>query len=108
MTKFVKEKFNWDGEYLVYGEIYPDRRFVARFKRNKGDRAGFTSFLIKNFAVEEYFRDMDAGGTPYGLLEAKGYISATMKKALKSMGYEPTIVGKKAYLADQVKKYAKA
>lgn len=107
MTKFVEELFSYDGEYLMYGEGYPKiRKCVARFKRNKGDRAGFISFLVKNFHVEEYFRDLEAGRTPVGILEAKGYVSATVKKALKSMGYEPTVEGRKKFGEDQVKKYA--
>lgn len=97
MSKFQKDQFSFDGEYLMYGP-YP-RKFVARFKRGKADRAGFVSFLIKNFAVEEYFRDLDAGGTPVGILESKGYVSATVKKILKQMGFEPTLAGKQAYLA---------
>lgn len=110
MSKFNKEQLNWDGEYLTYStEGLPNgqtRRFVARFKRNKGDRAGFTSFLIKNFMVEEYFRDYDAGGTPVGILESKGYISNTVKKALKRMGYAPTQAGRSSYLANLAAKYA--
>lgn len=111
MSKFIKEQFNWDGEYLSYNMAgLPNgqtRKFVARFKRNKGDRAGFMSFLMKNFMVEEYFRDYDAGGTPVGILENKGYVSNTVKKALKSMGYDPTRAGFKAYLDAQAAKYAK-
>lgn len=111
MTKFVKAEFNFDGEYLTYNMAgLPNgqtRRFVARFKRNKGDRAGFMSFLMKNFSVEEYFREYDAGGTPFGLMENKGYVSNTVKKILKSTGYEPTQAGFKAYIESRMAKYAK-
>ena len=111
MTKFIKEQFNWDGEYLSYNMAgLPNgqtRKFVARFKRNKGDRAHFVSFLIKNFSVEEYFRDYDAGGTPVGIMEQKGYVSKTIQKNLKLMGYAPTREGFKAYIDSQVAKYAK-
>lgn len=111
MTKFVKAEFNFDGEYLTYNMAgLPDgqtRRFVARFKRNKGDRAGFVSFLIKNFSVEEYFRDYGAGGTPVEIMEKKGYVSNTVKKVLKSMGYEPTQAGFKAYIESRMAKYNK-
>jgi hypothetical protein len=105
MTKFVKEKFNWDGEYLTYGEMYPDRRFVARFKRNKRDRTGFISFLIKNFKVEEYFFQYDSGNTPVGILEEKGYVSATVKKLLKEAGFPQNSEGRVLYLAQQRQKF---
>lgn len=95
MTKFVKEQFNYDGMYLTYGE---DRKFVARFKYAKDGKASFMSFLIKNFSVEEYFVLRDAGEAPLTILEAKGYLSPGVKKALKLAGYAPTIEGKLAYL----------
>ncbi len=103
MTKFNKEAFEFGGEYLSYNGM-----FVARFKRNKGDRAGFVSFLIKNFAVEEYFSEYDAGGTPVGILESRGYVSATVKRLLKSVGFAPTAEGKRKYLDEQVAKYVTA
>lgn len=95
MTKFVKEQFNYDGMYLTYGQ---DRKFVARFKYAGGDKAGFLSFLIKNFDVEEYFALREAGQAPAAILEAKGYVQASVKKILKAMGYEPTAAGREAFL----------
>ena len=40
-TPFLKEKFHFDGMYLVYGTgMYStDNRFVARFKYSKRDKA---------------------------------------------------------------------
>jgi len=98
--KFENDQFQFDGMYLMYG---PDRKFVARFKV-RADRSGFVSFLKKNFTVEEYFEALTKGTAPVTIMEAKGYVSATVKKALKSMGYEPTMQGKKQYLSNQVKK----
>ena len=96
MTRFEKDFFDYDGMYLKYGAH--EKRFVARFKR-RSDKTGFLAFLIKNFTVEEYFARMDAGETPVSILESRGYVSATVKKLLKSVGYEPTAAGKDAYLA---------
>jgi hypothetical protein len=109
MSKFIKDNFTWDGEYLMYSvdglKYGQTRKFIARFKRNKRDRAGFTSFLIKNFKVEEYFMQYEAGGTPVGILEEKGYISATVKKLLKVAGFPQNIEGRTMYLSKMREKY---
>lgn len=98
MTKFDKDQFSYNGGYLMYGQ-YPERpKFVARFKYKGGDKAGFLSFLIKNFTPAEYFARLDAGETPVGITESKGYVSATVKKILKQQGFAPTIAGKNAYI----------
>jgi hypothetical protein len=90
MAKFVKENFNYDGMYLSYqGE------FVARFKR--GGMATFRNFLVKNFDVNEYF-NARLTDSPLPILEAKGYVTPSMKKSLIRMGYEPTQAGKTAYI----------
>ena len=108
MTKFQKELFSYSGGFLMYGNGYPERaKFVARFKYSSRDRAGFQSFLIKNFAPEEYFGRLDAGEAPVKILESKGYVSTTVKKILKDMGFAPTIEGFRRYLDSQVAKYAK-
>lgn len=99
MAKFDKAAFNWDGMYLTYGT---DRKFVARFKL-RGDKAGFQSFLINNFTVEEYFSAMTPTMPPAKVLESKGYVSATVKRILKEAGYPQTADGKTAYLKKQVK-----
>lgn len=97
MTNFVKENFDFDGMYLNYGG-----KFIARFKYCRGERSSFQSFLIKNFTVEEYFQQSDAGVAPQNILESKGYISMNVKKVLKAAGYEVSIAGKQKYLNDQV------
>lgn len=97
--KFTRKDFNWDGMYLTYGT---DRRFVARFKRQKKDRAGFTSFLIKNFTVEEYFAAYDAGKSPVDILESKGYVTLTVRQIITRAGYPGTLEGRDAYIKAQV------
>ena len=102
MTKFVKDQFSYNGGYLMYGQ-YPERpKFIARFKYRGGDKAGFLTFLIKNFTVEEYLTRLDAGETPVGILESKGYVSATVKKILKQAGFAPTIEGKRRFFESRV------
>ena len=105
--KFDKTQFNWDGLYLMYrGLESGEMHFVARFKR-KGDRTGFVEFLRKNFTVEEYFQELVLNKkAPVEILEAKGYVSATVKKVLASAGYEPTLAGKRQYLKDQSERWA--
>jgi hypothetical protein len=108
MTKFDKELFNYSGGFLMYGQ-YPDRpKFVARFKYKGGNRAGFQSFLIKNFTVDEYFGRLDANETPVGILESRGYVASHVKKMLKEAGFAPTVEGKDQYIARQVAQYAAA
>lgn len=96
MANFNKDKFNWDGMYLTY-----DGKFVARFKLSR-DKAGFQSFLIKNFTVDEYFNAMTPTMPPMRVLETKGYVSNTVKRILKEAGYPQTAEGKTAYLKKQV------
>jgi len=96
MTQFNKASFNFDGLVLTYAG-----RFVARFKYAKRDRAAFQAFLIKNFTVEEYFAALDADVAPQQILEDKGYLSTTIKKILKEVGYEPTRAGYDAYIKAQ-------
>lgn len=100
MSKFVKAEFHNDGPYLTYGA---DRKFMARFKYTLRDRAGFVAFLVKHMTVEEYFAARNAGQSPLDILEARGYISATVRKILQRMGYPETQEGRKAYLDDQVR-----
>lgn len=106
MSVFNKDLFSFDGMYLMYGS--DEKKFVARFKGRGSDRAGFTKFLMKNFTPCEYFGALAAGGTPVGILESRGYVSATVKKILKQAGFAPTIDGKRQYLAQQVAQYIKA
>lgn len=84
MTKFEREHFEFFGGYLTYGRTLGDRRFVARFKYGRSGLAGWISFMIKNISVEEYFKAYNAGNAPLQILEAYGYISPQMKKAIKA------------------------
>jgi hypothetical protein len=110
-TRFDKALFHNDSEYLMYGfcgmrdgVFVNERQFVARFKYNKRDRAGFKSFLIKNFTVEEYFAARDAGESPAKTLETKGYVSKTVAEVVSAAGYHPNRAGVEAYLMAQVMK----
>lgn len=58
---FENSNFHWDGLYLRYGK---DRRFVARFKYNKGRRTAFQRLLVANCTVEDYFEKLEAGTPP--------------------------------------------
>lgn len=95
--KFDKTNFTCNGGYLKYND-----QFVARFKHNRRDAAGFKSFLVKNFSVEEYF-EMAKTLAPAEILQTKGYVSKTVQTALVKMGYEPTLDGFNAYLSRGVK-----
>lgn len=93
MTAFVKEKFQWDGSYLMYNgnhdlarnmeEVHPDCHpswigkpkptFVARFKYGpyKPWKA-WVNFLVKNVWVEQYVlaeRELH----PVGAMQQFGY-----------------------------------
>lgn len=107
MTAFDKTRFKMDGDYLMYlGHESGDWHFIARFKYAKRDSAGFISFLIKNFTQEEYaVKHVVERMAPVAILETKGYISTTVKKSLKTMGYSPDLAGKTQYIKDQVSKY---
>lgn len=105
MTQFVRSEFQFHGGYLTYG---PNHKFVARFKYRGGDRAGFTTFLIKNFHVEEYFGMMDFDKmSPVEILKTKGYMSKTVKDNLKMAGFPATQDGLKDYLEAQRAAYQK-
>jgi hypothetical protein len=92
--RFDKDSFNFDGEYLSY-----NRKFVARFKRTKGDRSGFVKFLIEKFTVEEYF-EKAINMAPFTILETKGYVSKSAADLLIRSGYLPTPEGKHAMLLE--------
>lgn len=105
MTKFIKAQFEYHGGYLHYNTDAGERKFVARFKHCPRDRAGFVSFLIKNFTVEQYFNGLDLENkTPVKILEERGYVSATVKKLLRQSGYPETFEGRDAMINARVKK----
>ena len=116
MTTFKRDDFEYSGGYLMfhgdagkyqeyYGDgenVHPTRRnkpkamFVARFKYSSRDKARFLTFLIKNFTVEEFFNAVNTPNpcnpwnnpfSPAPVLEAKGYISATVRSGMKAKGY---------------------
>jgi hypothetical protein len=94
MTKFIKSEFS-AGEIATY-----NGRFVARFKR--GGRGPFLTFLVKNFTVEEYFAQLEAGMAPLKILESKGYLTPTVVRLLKSAGYSQTVAGMRQYIEDKI------
>lgn len=98
-TRFVKENFRWDGMYLNYVTDAKKNawgEFVARFKYCRRDRVSFQKFLTANFTVEEYFTARKNGGTPVGILKAKGWISPTaiMLQKEKKEAWDAAIVAK--------------
>lgn len=96
---FNSSRFSCAQGYLWYHPFYGDRVFVARFKYGTTrDAAGFQKFLCENFTVEEYFGRYNAGEAPARILESKGYLSTTIRRALRKYGYPETIEGKKAYI----------
>lgn len=126
MNKFNKDDFSYSGGYLMfhgdagtenqyYGHeenIHPTRRgtrkelFVARFKYSSADKGRFLTFLIKNFTPEQFFKAVNTPnpsnpwGNPFSpapVLEAKGYISSTIRKSMKRAGY--TVFNKETYRA---------
>lgn len=104
MTNFKKENFEYSGGYLSYlvdGD-WGKRTFIARFKYNKGDKAGFQAFLIKNFTVEEYLTRYENGESPLPILQSKGYVSRSTKNLCKKHGYPQTQAGFDAYIQDQM------
>jgi hypothetical protein len=98
MTKFVKDAFQNDGDYLRY-----DGQFVARFKYAKGSRATFVTFLIKNFTVEEYFARLGNREAPLQILQSRGYLQPHIKKMLRDQGYSMDAVGYQQFIQDRVK-----
>lgn len=103
MTKFDKSRFDFHGGYLHYTTQEGERKFVARFKHVKGDRAGFTKFLIANFSVEEYFRALEIEKkSPLPILEAKGYVMAHIKKWLRDAGLPETQEGQRMLIQQRV------
>lgn len=106
MTKFTKETFSTHAGYIHYqphaNSYYEDRKFVARFKHARDGVASFKAFLIKNFTVEEYFAQLDAGKAPLKIVQEKGYILPHIKTWLKRDGYEVSTAGFDQYIQDRI------
>tara|TARA_Y100000588_G_C13768068_1_gene716959 strand:- start:101 stop:466 length:366 start_codon:yes stop_codon:yes gene_type:complete len=94
--RFTRENLRKDGMYLTYTGPLPanaKRGFIARFKTDRRDMGPFTTFLIKNFTVEEYFDAYAADVPPLKILESKGYMSRNAKAACKREGFPVTPEG---------------
>lgn len=109
MTRFVKDQFKKNGEYVQYCLdpmpcAWDRRKFVARFKYVRGSKASFLAFLVKNFTVEEYFGRMDKGESPNDILESKGYVMPHIAKRLKAQGYPCTPEGFRQMIRNEVAK----
>ena len=98
MTKFDKEKFNWDGMYLMYegeyagqptmDEVHPNCHptwvgvgkplFIARFKYGSKPWRSWRNFLCKNSTVEQYVKLVDES-SPLDAMETLGFVSRRMK-----------------------------
>jgi hypothetical protein len=103
MTKFTKENIVNDGMYLHYAAD-GERKFIARFKHARDGAGTFKTFLIKNFTVEEYFAQYDAGVAPLKIVEEKGYLLPHIKTWLKRAGYPVTKAGFEQYIQDNIAK----
>ena len=77
VNMFIPSNFVNRGEYVFYNYRF-EEKFVARFKR--GGKAAFIKFLKANFTPDEYFARRDKGETPLGILNAKGYVSPTIRE----------------------------
>jgi len=105
MTRFTKENLVKDGHHAFYsptGNPYADdAKFVARFKRMAGI-GSFMTHLRKNWTVEAYFAEMDAGKGPLDIAKSTGYLLPHIKKWLKQGGYPVTPAGFKQMINDQI------
>lgn len=105
MTKFTKENLTAFAGYMQYHPHAPSleaSKFVARFKHARDGVASFKAFLIKNFTVEEYFAQLDAGKAPLMIVQEKGYILPHIKAWLKRDGYEVSTAGFDQYIQDRI------
>jgi hypothetical protein len=98
MTKFNKEKFRWDGMYLMYDGSYEGQKtydevfekyhpdlegvgvplFVARFKYGSKPWKSWRNFLCKNSTVEQYV-ELSTRTSPLDAMESMGFVSRRMK-----------------------------
>jgi hypothetical protein len=101
MTKFTKENLHKDGPYVHYrpaGGSYKDEKFVARFK--VGGIGSFMTHLRKNWTVEDFFAERDAGKSPLDIAKSTGYLLPHIKKWLKQDGYPTTKAGHDAWFKE--------
>lgn len=108
MTAFIKEKFQWDGMYLMYNgpyegsktvdEVYPDCHpskvglqnpaFIARFKWGSKPYKSWINFLVKNATVEQYLELANHRNRFYS--EKYGYeVHGSPVSAMEMLGFKP-------------------
>jgi len=110
MTRFTKENILKDGKYLFfcpngYDTLYKDRKFICRFRT--AGVGTFATHLRKNWTVEAYFAEIDAGVAPLKIVKKTGYILPHIKKWLKAGGYPVSTAGYNQYMADEIAKWKK-
>ncbi|WP_027545313.1 hypothetical protein [Bradyrhizobium sp. WSM2254] len=89
MTAFDISRIEIAAGYVSY-----ERRFVAKFKYRPEDAPDFVSFLVANFAVEEFFGRIDAGESVDAIAESKGYLSPHVRRELEEAGLPATLAGR--------------
>ena len=109
MTAFTKENLIKDGPYIHFAT--PENRwnrkehkFVCRFR--VAGAGSFMTHLRKNWTVEDYFAEMEAGNSPLDIVKKTGYLLPHIKRWLKEDGYPQTSAGYKQYKADRRRKVA--
>ena len=106
MTAFTKENLIKSNEYVLYvSPSNPRGEFVARFKRGKGGMGTFMTHLRKNWTVEDYFAERDAGKGPLDIVKSTGYLLPHIKKWLKNDGYPTTKAGYDAWFKVYLAKF---
>ena len=108
MTRFTKANLlKGNAGYVQYspsGRAWAtDNRFVARFRHGMGGPGTFMTHLRKNWTVEDFFAQIDAGKTPLAIAESTGYILPHIKKWMRQAGFPTTQAGYKAWAAHQRK-----
>lgn len=87
MTKFIKENMFVGKGYKAYTTYLFNgkQEFIARHCTSGA--AGFASFVMKNFTVEEYLGRLAAGESPLDVVKSKGYVQPHVKRWMKEAGY---------------------
>ena len=102
MTRFTKENLVKDGKYAYYSPTgnanADDAKFVARFK--VAGIGSYMTHLRKNWTVEDFFAERDAGKSPLDIAKSTGYLLPHIKKWLKKDGYPTTKAGYDAWFKE--------
>ena len=110
MKTFTKENLFSTGYEIMYAESgryntpYSEWKFVARFKNGRGGAGSFMTHLRKNWTVEGYFSEMEAGKGPLDIVNETGYLLPHIKRWVKEAGYPVTKAGYEMYWAEQMRK----